>query len=72
MVMITDQAIIDAGLTYNPPSRIGMHIMNSLFKLADDDWQGTFPIKAEWTEMRDQTLEDMRRAFSSAKAVDYA
>ena len=63
MVMISDKTITDAGLTYSPPSQIGMHIMNSLFKLAEVDWQGTFPIKSEWIEMRNQTLEDLKTAF---------
>ena len=64
MVMITDKAITDAGLTYNPPSHIGMHIMNSLFKLAEEDWQGTFPIKSEWIAMRNQCLDDLKTAFT--------
>ena len=63
--MITDKAITVAGLTYSPPSHIGMHIMSSLFKLAEVDWQGTFPIKPEWTVMRNQTLEDLKKAFTS-------
>ena len=65
VVMITDKAIIDAGLTYSPPSHIGMHIMNSLFKLVNDDWPGTFPTKNEWTDMRNLTLENLAKSFSS-------
>ena len=63
MVMITDKVITDAGLTYKPASEIGMSLMHSLYRVADADWQGTFPLKSEWTVMRTQTLDDLKKAF---------